>query len=480
MTNTVISTSQTYNSTAYASSADGDTLTILPNVYAYGAIPSLISVKHAGRVTNYGSILSTGTTAIYVNAVGKPVSIDNYGTISYSGSQSTSAIYLYEAVGTVTNSGSIISNSVAITNYSRNTVTVINTGLIAGYNGSAIRALYTGSTILHNDGNINGAIDLTSSERASNLIDNQAHGTISGAVWLGSGVNTLMNSGGITGSISGGAGGDTVANSGTITGSVNLGDGGNALANHHLIDGSITTGSGNDTVINDGSITGAVRLGDGNDVLTNLHGTISGAVDLGAGDDTLINTYGVISGNIVGGAGDDTITGGDARDVIYGDNVSGDTSGGNDVLSGGYGDDLITGGYGNDTVYGNQGDDVLYGNQGSDWIHGGQGDDTIYGGQGNDTVNGGVGNDVLFGNLGDDLFVFAHGFGHDTIGDFGAVSGNSDVISFGAGTFAGYADVQSHMVQQGADVVITLGSDDTIVLQHVDMAALTADHFLFG
>ncbi len=165
---------------------------------------------------------------------------------------------------------------------------------------------------------------------------------------------------------------------------------------------------------------------------------------------------------------------------VYGDNVSDVTSGGNDVLSGGYGDDLITGGYGNDTVYGNQGDDVLYGNQGSDWIHGGQGNDTIYGGKGGDTVNGGVGNDTLFGNLGDDQFVFARGFGHDTIGDFSVTNGNNDVINFSAGTFNSYADVQSHMAQQGADVVITLNSANTIVLQHIDMAALSADHFLFA
>ncbi len=36
------------------------------------------------------------------------------------------------------------------------------------------------------------------------------------------------------------------------------------------------------------------------------------------------------------------------------------------------------------------------------------------------------------------------------------------------------------MNSRGAAAVVTLDSADTIVLQHVDMAALTADHFLFG
>jgi len=291
---------------------------------------------------------------------------------------------------------------------------------------------------------------------------------------------SILNTGTISGFVSLGAASDTIYNTGTMTGNVFLGSGDNSVVNHAIINGVILALSGTDAVINDGTITGAVHLGGGDDRVINDHGTIEGSVNLASGNDTLSNVGGLIKGDIIGGLGDDTITGGDGRDVIYGDSVSGDTSGGADVLSGGYGDDLINAGYGNDTVYGNQGDDVLYGNQGSDWIHGGQGNDTIYGGKGGDTVNGGVGNDMLFGNLGDDLFVFARGFGHDTIGDFSVTNGNSDVINFGAGTFTSYADVQSHMVQQGGDVIIALNSADTIVVQHVDVSMLTADHFLFG
>ena len=251
---------------------------------------------------------------------------------------------------------------------------------------------------------------------------------------------------------------DLIVNDGLLTGSIDLGDGQNILTNRGRIAGPSVFGAGADLVFNEG--------------------TISGNVNLGAGADRLDSAYGVITGSIIGGLGDDIITGGTQRDVIYGDNVSGDSTGGADVLTGNAGDDLIFGGFGADQLYGNQGDDVLYGNQDNDWIHGGQGDDVLYGGQGNDTVNGGKGDDALYGNLGDDTFVFQAGFGHDVVGDFG--NGAGDLIQFQPGTFVDFADVQAHATQLTGGVLLTDATGDTLYLVGATTGGLAASQFLFG
>ena len=54
-----------------------------------------------------------------------------------------------------------------------------------------------------------------------------------------------------------------------------------------------------------------------------------------------------------------------------------------------------------------------------------------------------------------------------------------DSIDFSTATFANFAAVTSHMVQSGADVIITLDSADTITLRNVSRASLTAADFTF-
>lgn len=415
---------QTFTATAYTL-APGDELIMTDSSQMFGNIANesspLISATRA-VVQNDGYVHSNSSCIVLIGGS----TLTNTGTLESYGTQGVNTvktvnIRYFEGISTVTNSG---------------TISAIDTS----GNGAAV--LLDANSILLNTGTIT------------------AGGPNPGAAIRGYGSENITNEGTIIGNIWLANQKDIFYNVGTITGSVNLGDGGNILTNHGLIDGAVSLLSGIDLMINDGTITGQVFLGEGND--------------------TLINVGGVITGNIIGSAGSDTITGGSGTDVIYGDNLSFIPDGGNDVLAGGYGNDTIMAGAGNDTVYGNQNDDVLFGNQGSDWIHGGQGNDTIYGGQGSDTVNGGVANDTLFGNLGDDLFVFAPNFGHDTLGDFSAIIGNNDVINFQVGTFSSYAEVQSHMVQQGADVVITLDDANTIVLQNVGIGTLTADHFIFG
>ncbi|MGF9760162.1 hypothetical protein AAII07_33740 [Microvirga sp. 0TCS3.31] len=91
-------------------------------------------------------------------------------------------------------------------------------------------------------------------------------------------------------------------------------------------------------------------------------------------------------------------------------------------------------------------------------------------GTGNDLIEGGAGADFLTGLGGNDSFVFRKGFGSDTIAKFGLTAGDQDRIQFSTEFFANYADLQSHMVQSGAD---------TITLTNVTRALLTDSVFDF-
>ncbi len=224
---------------------------------------------------------------------------------------------------------------------------------------------------------------------------------------------------------------------------------------------------GND-VLNGGSATNVLDGGDGFDTVTYIDAGVGVTVSLalpsvaqatGATLDTLVSIE-----NLVGSAYSDILTGSIAANM----------------LTGGFGADTLYGGAGADTLYGNQDNDILYGNQDNDLLYGGQGNDTIYGGQGDDFVFGGAGNDLLYGNIGNDVFSFAAKFGHDVVRDFSSVSGSNDMIRFEVGTFSNYAEVQSHMMQDGASVVISLDADSTIELTNVSISALTPELFLFA
>ncbi|WP_374650062.1 Ig-like domain-containing protein [Dongia sp.] len=188
----------------------------------------------------------------------------------------------------------------------------------------------------------------------------------------------------------------------------------------------------------------------------------------GAGADTL-----------AGGAGDDLLEGGYGNDVLTGKAGSDVLDGGygNDGLVGGSGDDSLDGGYGSDTLDGGSGDDALIGGYGNDALAGDEGDDVLDGGYGSDVLAGGVGDDLLTGGRGADTFVFAAGFGQDSIGDFGDYG--ADVIEFADGLFAGFADVMAHAAQVGDDVTITLDGDNSLTLVGTKLAALHQDNFSF-
>ena len=121
----------------------------------------------------------------------------------------------------------------------------------------------------------------------------------------------------------------------------------------------------------------------------------------------------------------------------------------------------------------------MRGSQSADTISGGSGNNTLDGQGGNDTIDGRGGNDTLTGGNNIDTFVFNTSFGNDTITDFVAGNGAThEFIDFSTSVFADYAAVSAAMVQSGANVVITSGTD-TVTVNNVTVANLTSADFLF-
>ncbi len=203
--------------------------------------------------------------------------------------------------------------------------------------------------------------------------------------------------------------------------------------------------------------------------------------------------------NVIGSDGDDLILGNNEFNVLDGGagNDSIHSFGGADVIIGGEGIDtaLFTAGPGVvldldedgngvaqvnapdgailDQVFGfeningsnnagspNGGDDVLSGNSGSNTLNGQAGDDVL---------NGEGGDDILIGGAGNDTFVFEGEFGNDVIQDFQA---GFDQLAFG--DFEGPLNV----AQDGADVVLSFASDNSVRLAGVNASDLTDDDFV--
>lgn len=109
---------------------------------------------------------------------------------------------------------------------------------------------------------------------------------------------------------------------------------------------------------------------------------------------------------------------------------------------------------------------------------GGSAADTIAGNTADNVLTGGGGNDALTGGSGNDRFVFASGFGSDTISDFTAGSGSDDTLDFSSYGYTTYAQIQANisMADVSGNAVLTLGSD-TVTLTGVTVASLDVDDF---
>ncbi len=190
---------------------------------------------------------------------------------------------------------------------------------------------------------------------------------------------------------------------------------------------------------------------------------------------------------LTGTGSDDVIDGYGGRDVIQGRS-------GDDVIRGSAGNDKIWGDYkgknsapgGNDSLYGGDGNDSILGQKGNDTIFGGAGDDTLKGQAGADCLQGGMGDDNLCGGGGGDRFVFAPGFGNDTISDFRKGADILDLAAFALGGFAAIDDDGDGRIETGegggafsafvgADTVLDFGGGNILTIQNA--GGLGADDF---
>ena len=97
----------------------------------------------------------------------------------------------------------------------------------------------------------------------------------------------------------------------------------------------------------------------------------------------------------------------------------------------------------------------------ADKLIGDDGPNRINGGCGDDLVNGGGGPDTLIGGPGDDAFVFARGFGNDTIRRFDAdLAGGQDLLDISAfGISADEFTERVEVADIGAHTLVTIDGD---------------------
>ena len=330
----------------------------------------------------------------------------------------------------------------------------------------------------------------------------------------GAGGNDILNTGDAADVVSGGAGSDTLttgAGNDTATGGggndvVNTGSG-DDIIRFNENDGfdNVNGGAGVDEIraLANGVQIGLAALSEVETITANGNNnvTIQGSDAANTLDFSAVTLTGIISIN--GNAGNDNITGSAVADTINGndgtDTING--GGGADNINGGGDADTLNGEGGNDTIDGGGAADQINGGAGTDTITGGAGADTINGAGDNDTINGDGGNDVITGGAGNDtmtvsaantldndVFVFAAGFGGDTIIGFGATQSatvGQDLLDLRAiGITAANFAASVTIAGQGNNTVITVRLPGTatvtgtITLNGVQQATVTVADFI--
>src|SRR5262245_35698857 len=118
-------------------------------------------------------------------------------------------------------------------------------------------------------------------------------------------------------------------------------------------------------------------------------------------------------------------------------------------------------------------------------ITSGAGNDTLSGAGGDDTITGGAGNDSMNGGTGLDTFVFAPGFGADTIVGFDAnAAGGQDLLALDPSLGITAATFNSLVIitDLGADTQVTIGANTILLLgvNGVGPNTITIDDFRFN
>ncbi len=350
------------------------------------------------------------------------------------------------------------------------------------YNGSGNNTINTGS----------GADDLRGGSGADMFNSGAGRDNLSG----GTGNDTLdggtdsdtLHGGGGNDRLLGGAGADSCSGDfgndllqgGDGSDTLN-GNGGNDILRGDAGFDHLDGGDGNDRLAGNGDAD-TLSGGDGNDSLFGGGGADN--LDGGAGFDQTGYYYSAAAvtvdlgtGHGSGGLADgDTLSG---IEAVFGSNQFGDTligRAGVDVgLHGNGGDDSLKGLSGNDSLFGDNGNDTLIGGSGNDHLDGGKGADRLVGGSGNDLMTGGGGSDI---------FVFADGFGNDTVTDF---SGNNPekIDLSGVSGITSFTDlVANHLEDHGTFVVIVDGTDSIslngVTMNHIGTGlAYSAGDFIF-
>ena len=112
------------------------------------------------------------------------------------------------------------------------------------------------------------------------------------------------------------------------------------------------------------------------------------------------------------------------------------------------------------TMYAGDGDDGLNGGSSNDTLYGGSGNDTLSDNDGNDILDGGTGTDGLNGGNGTDTYVFAKGYGNDTVNEWGS---DNSIIKL--------SDINSDEVtvsdQWGSNLILSInGTEDTLTVSN--------------
>ncbi|SMX49393.1 calcium-binding protein [Maliponia aquimaris] len=391
--------------------------------------PQVLAGIEVGYVATDARLIVSGSDAIFGNGfstltINGTVSVADAGANQALDLNGTTAIVAIGPDGFVTSS-----NSDAIRILVSDTVRLRNAGtILSGDDGidirpsdsfSTVNVANTGTIVGHSDGAI-----LDAGASFSHLIN-------SGTIIAETGVGVFMN-------ISS-TGSTLLHNTGTIIGAqasfdVFLGTGNNSIFNSGIMSGRIYLGAGQDRYDGGGGrVNGPVSAGDDNDTLAG--GEFSDEFYGDAGDDFLL-----------GRGGDDKLDGWVGNDLIFGGQ-------GNDNMNGGPDNDTLNGNAGDDTVLGGSGNDVLVGQDGSDSLDGGADNDVLNGQDGEDILEGGSGNDILRGGNGDDALAGGEGFDLLT----GGAGADSFVFRALSETVVGANRDQILDFQKGVDIIVVAG-----------------------
>jgi Ca2+-binding RTX toxin-like protein len=373
---------------------------------------------------------------------------DKYGIFEHAVTPSSS-----KSVSITNNASGAIEGSVGIYFDDANHDLVVKNAGNIGNLGAPVAITFGHSIQLTNSGNVYGAVEVLAPTAFSNKITNSGVlGDIlmfGDSITLGTGNDTVGNTGRIYGDIVMGGGNDTVTNGGRIadlafgggndkltnTGTMNsaaMDEGNNSFVNGGTAQ-DLTFGSGNDTVANTGHLQ-SVNMGPGNNKLTNT-GTIAQEVRGNIDADTVTNSK-TIEGPVDLGAGHNNFTNSgtlaSTLDFAFGDDIAKNTGSIAGAVHFGGGKDTFTnGGTLESTLTFGDGDDVFK-NTGTvvGALNFGKGNNTLTNsGDLQATVTFGSGNDVM-NNSADLRVTLVMGDGNNSFINTGALFSG---ISFGTG-----------------------------------------------